>query len=91
MGKSFKEQCREVYDVARRYCNENGLSVDALDKQILSIGDGEGVFSQMKDVFANCLVDDMNTLPDVTLIVKKVNGNYVVKETEYTRRYLTKA
>ena len=48
------------------------------------------VFFQPSDVTALGLINDQETMPKATLIIKNENGELIICETEYTKQYLGK-
>jgi hypothetical protein len=75
-------------EVAKAYCNQHGLSFEKLRKQRFSLIYGEGYFGQPSEVKPNGLMNDLDTQPKTTLIIKNENGRLVVSETEHARKYL---
>lgn len=76
-------------EVAKGYCTENGLSYAKLCQQRFNLIYDEAIFSQPSDVVPDGLRNDLATQPKPTLIIKNVDGVVTVKETEYTKQYLT--
>lgn len=88
--KKEKELVKALaFDVASRYCERNGLSVENLRGQRFEWLVGVALFLQPSKVKPVGLTNDMKTQPFPTLIIKSDNGAIVVEETEYTRKYLT--
>jgi len=76
--------------VAKPYCVENNLSFDKLCGQQFNILGSVATFSQPSDVVSNGLLNDMDTMPFTTLIIETDGGiELVIKQTEYTKKYLS--
>ena len=59
-----------------------------LKNQIFELSYDACGFLQPSDVVPEGLVNDRETMPKPTLIIKNVNGQLVIKSTEYTKIYL---
>ena len=70
------------------FCLENNLSLAKLQAQRFVLSGDECAFAQPSDVKPCGLVNDAETMPKVTLIIKCEDGRLEIKETEYTRIYL---
>lgn len=70
------------------YCIENNLSVEKLQEQRFILSCNECAFAQPSDVKPNGLINDGNTMPKVTLIIKLEDGKLEIIETEYTKEFL---
>jgi len=78
-----------AFEVAKDYCITNGLSLDKLNKQRFEIIYSSAVFAQPSDVIPNGLLNDFETRPKPTLIIENDDAGLVIKQTEYTREYLS--
>lgn len=70
---------------ATDYCQQNGLSVDKLRTQLISIINDSLYFWQENEAVPNGLKNDLDTMPYHTLIVK---NDYSVHSTPYSTTYL---
>jgi hypothetical protein len=70
------------------FCMEHNLSLEKLKSQRFNLSCNECAFAQPRDVKPNGLVNDRETMPKVTLIVRHENGQLLIEETEYTKAYL---
>ena len=77
-----------AFDVAARYCKENGLSVEKLRTQQFDLFADIACFSQPSGVKPEGLTNDLKTQPYPTLILKAQNGKLVVEQTEHTHKFL---
>lgn len=73
---------------AKDYCRENGISWELLQKQRFDLLGMTAVFSQPSPSQPQGLVNDMETQPKPTLIIRYLDGDLVFEQTEYTRQYL---
>jgi len=78
-----------AFEVAKEYCIANGLSLDKLIKQRFEIIYSSAIFAQPSDVIPNGLLNDLETQPKPTLIIKNDDTGLVIEQTEYTRKYLS--
>lgn len=72
------------------FCLENNLSLEKLQSQRFILACNECAFAQPSDVKPNGLVNDAETMPKVTLIVRCEDGQLKIEETEYTMEFLKK-
>lgn len=77
-----------AFDVATRYCQENGLSVEKLKTQQFTLFADIACFAQPSGVKPEGLVNDIKTQPYPTLILKADDGKLIVEQTEHTHKYL---
>lgn len=70
------------------FCLENNLSLEKLQLQRFILSCNECAFAQPGGVQPNGLVNDAETMPQVTLIVKYEAGQLKIEETEYTKEFL---
>ena len=97
MGKRELEQRRSEKDLQRlmalriseSYCAEQGLSFDKLKNQMFDFFNGAAWFLQPSGVTPKGLTNDKETMPKPTLIIRNVNGNIVIEQTENTQKYLS--
>ena len=75
-------------EIAGKYCDAHNLSTEKLDKQKFFLAYETATFAQPSDVEPNGLLNDIETVPKPTLILKLNSDGLVVEETEYTRKYL---
>lgn len=69
---------------------QKGFSLEKLKAQRFELSYHECGFFQSSDTTALGLVNDQETMPKATLIIKNENGELVICETEYTKKYLGK-
>jgi hypothetical protein len=74
--------------IATDYCEKHNLSKEKLQKQRFSLIYGSAFFMQDSDVPPMGLVNDMETMPKPTLIIKQEKGSIKVEETEFTHSAL---
>ena len=94
--KKRDEQMRQAIDlhkalaieIARKYCELNGLSKEKLLKQYFFDGTESLIFAQPSDVEPDGLKNDMETMPRPTLVIKHKDGEVEVNQTEWTKTYL---
>nr|MDD6335967.1 hypothetical protein [bacterium] len=87
--RAEKELVRAMaFDVAARYCRENGLSVEKLRQQRFAFFENTAWFSQPSDVVPDGLLNDIQTIPHPTLIIKLADDKLMVEQTEYTAKDL---
>lgn len=70
------------------FCLENNLSLEKLQLQRFILCCNECAFAQPSGVKPNGLINDGETMPQVTLIVKHEAGQLKIEETEYTKELL---
>lgn len=70
------------------FCLENNLSLEKLQLQRFILFCNECAFAQPSGVQPNGLVNDAETMPQVTLIIKYEDGQLKIEETEYTKEFL---
>lgn len=86
MEKELQKKLAIAY--VQSYCIENNLSVEKLQEQRFILSCNECAFAQPSDVKPNGLINDGNTMPKVTLIIKLEDGKLEIIETEYTKEFL---
>ena len=70
------------------FCLENNLSLEKLQLQRFVSSCNECAFAQPSGVKPDGLINDLETMPQVTLIVKYEAGQLKIEETEYTKELL---
>ena len=75
-------------EYARSYCINNNLSVEKLENQRFFLLNNECAFAQPSNVKPDGLINDKETMPKVTLIIRFENEKLAIQETEYTKLYL---
>ena len=82
-------QKKMALNLSKRYCQEHGLSFEKLKKQTFEFINGIAFFMQPSEVVPNGLLNDMETMPMPTLILKIADDDIVFEQTEYTKKYLS--
>jgi len=77
-------------EFARTFCAENNLSLSALKKQQFHLAYNECAFAQPSNAVSDGLINDIETVPIVTLIIRCDADTLQVVETENTRTFLKK-
>lgn len=95
MKKSQKELEKELQkalaiEYVKNFCEEHNLSLQKLQTQRFILSGNECAFAQPSDVKPSGLVNDGDTMPKVTLVIKLENKKLKVEETEYTKMFLNK-
>lgn len=75
-------------EYAKKYYIEHGLSIEKLQMQRFALSANECCFAQPSGVKPKGLTNDKETMPKVTLIIKFVDGQLQIEETEYTVQFL---
>lgn len=75
-------------EFVKDYCSQNGYSIERLSHCRFELLYNECAFLHSSTVPQNGLVNDMETLPQVVLLVKHDNNSLMIEETEYTQKYL---
>lgn len=75
-------------EFVKEYCKMNNLSIDKLKEQRFELNYNECGFFQSSAVKPNGLLNDRETMPKPTLLIKHENGYLQIEETEYTKEYL---
>ena len=76
-------------EYVKDYCIQNGLSLERLKTQRFELSYNECGFFQPSNIPALGLVNDYETMPKATLIIRNENGRLIIIETEYTKQYLS--
>lgn len=74
--------------LSKQYCTENQLSYEKLRNQRFDLINDIACFSQPSDIAPIGLTNDRDTMPMPTLIIKRVDDDIVIEQTEYTKKYL---
>ena len=77
----------EAEDFLRSYCEEKGYSYEKLMSPKRGWGESLG-FGVSNGVKPNGLLNDLDTLPLITLVVRRDGEGFIAEETEYTKKYL---
>lgn len=77
-----------VLEYVKDFCVEHDFSFSKLQTQSFALSGNECAFAQPSDVEPQGLVNDMDTMPYVTLIIKFEDGQLKIEETEYTKIFL---
>lgn len=72
-------------EYVKDYCMQKGFSLEKLKAQRFELSYHECGFFQSSDTTALGLINDQETMPKATLIIKNENGELVICETEYTK------
>lgn len=78
-----------VLNLARQYCENHNLSFKKLEAQRFDSFNEILWFSQPSKVKPLGLVNDMETMPKPTLIIKFNGNEAIIEQTEYTKEYLS--
>lgn len=88
--KEIKNKLQKALTIEyiRDYCKENKISIKKLEKEIFWLSYNCCGFFHPSDIKPNGLLNDMETLPKTTLIIKHENERLFIEQTEYTKEYL---
>ena len=91
---SYKDCEREMrkamaLELAVRYCQEHGLSVNKLATQEVCLLNSAVIFATPSGVEPKGLTNDLETMPIPTLMLIYEDGKLRFEETEHTKRLLT--
>lgn len=75
-------------EYVKNFCKEHNLSLQKLQTQRFVLSGNECAFAQSSDVKPNGLINDGDTMPKVTLVVKLEDEQLKIEETEYTKIFL---
>ena len=84
----MKLQKALALEFVKDYCTQKGYSIEKLSHCRFKILYNECAFLRSSSVPHNGLVNDMETLPQVVLMIKHNNNKLIIEETEYTQKYL---
>ncbi len=87
----IEREMRKVmaFELAVRYCQEHGLSVDKLAEQQVHMLDDMIMFATPSGVEPKGLTNDLATMPIPALMLIYEDGKLRFEETEHTKRLLT--
>lgn len=71
------------------YCKENNLSLNKLKEEQFYIMYNECLFAHPSNIEPDGLLNDMETIPKVTLVIKHENDILFIEQTEYTNEFLS--
>ncbi len=86
--KEFQKALAIEY--VKNYCIEHNLSLSKLQTQRFVLSGNECAFAQRSDEKPNGLINDGDTMPKVTLVIKFEDNQLRIEETEYTKVFLKK-
>lgn len=75
-------------EYVKNFCIEHNLSISKLQTQRFVLSGNECAFAQPSDVKPNGLINDGDTMPKVTLVIRFENEQLKIEETEYTNLFL---
>jgi len=75
-------------EAAKGYCTQHGYSMRKLAENRFHLIGGVAVFSVPSPVKPNGLMNDRETQPLPTLILRQENGKLTFETTEHTEKYL---
>ena len=75
-------------ELAREYCKKHGYALDKLQSQRYLELPSCVCFAQPSGVKPNGLMNDRETMPFPTLVIKLVDGQLAFETTEHTDKYL---
>lgn len=81
--KEFQKALAIEY--VKNYCIEHNLSLSKLQTQRFVLSGNECAFAQRSDEKPNGLINDGDTMPKVTLVIKFEDNQLRIEETEYTK------
>lgn len=73
----------------RDYCNTNKISIEKLNKEMFQLSYNVCAFFHPSDIEPNGLLNDIETLPRTTLVIKYEEEKLFIEQTEYTKKYLS--
>lgn len=73
----------------QNYCKQNKLSIEKLKKEIFQLSYDQCGFFHPNNVVSNGLLNDIDTIPKATLVIKYEDGVMMIKQTEYTKEFLS--
>ncbi|MCI7791512.1 MAG: hypothetical protein MR531_12190 [Lachnospiraceae bacterium] len=75
-------------EFVKEFCKQKGYSLEKLSCQKFEMSYDECAFFHNSDIPQQGLTNDIETLPQIVLLIKLVNGNLLVEETQYTKKYI---
>ena len=94
MGKSNQRKLEKEFQKAlaieyvKDYCIKNNLSLEKLQMLRFTLSCNECGFAQPSTIIPNGLMNDGETMPKVTLIIRHEDGQLKIEETQYTKEFL---
>lgn len=73
----------------REYCSENKISIEKLQNEIFQLSYNQCGFFHPNNNEPNGLLNDIDTLPKTTLVIRCEEGKLLIEQTEFTTEYLT--
>ena len=73
----------------QNYCKQNKLSLEKLKNEMFQLSYNQCGFFHPSDVVPDGLVNDVDTLPKTTLVIKYEDGGLVIEQTNYTKEFLS--
>lgn len=73
----------------QNYCKQNKLSIEKLKKEIFQLSYDQCVFFHPNNVTPNGLLNDIDTIPKATLVIRYEDGEMMIEQTEYTKEFLS--
>lgn len=75
-------------EFVKDFCRQKGYSLEKLSCQKFEISYAECAFFHDSDILQQGLTNDIETLPQIVLLIKLVDGKLLVEETQYTKKYI---
>lgn len=75
-------------ECVKKFCVENNISIEKLKTQKFILVGNECAFAQPSDTEPRGLINDKETMPKVTLVIKYEDDQLKIEETEYTKVFL---
>ena len=76
-------------EFVKDFCKQKGYSWEKLSCQKFEVSYNECAFFHKSDIPQRGLTNDIETLPQIILLIKLVNGKLLVEETQYTKKYIS--
>lgn len=95
MGKNNQRKMEREFQRAlaiefvKSYCSKEELSIEKLSNEEFYFSCNECVFAHPSDVVPNGLLNDIETQPKATLVIKHENGILFIEQTEHTKEFLS--
>ena len=87
IGKKLQKELAIGY--LQNYCKQNKLSLEKLKNEMFQLSYNQCGFFHPSDVVPDGLVNDVDTLPKTTLVIKYEDGGLVIEQTNYTKEFLS--
>ncbi len=75
-------------EFVKDFCKQKGYSVEILSGQKFDISYNECAFFRDSDIKQKGLTNDIDTLPQIILLIRLVDGKLSIEETQYTKKYI---